>query len=113
MQPTTVCERDMSYGTAELKVPVVVKPQIDSTVATPSPIPVGEHTQTPDIVRRQLEMPAGTSQPGCSQMWLGAEKPPSHKFRPVLSPAMATDPMSIQDANHVEPVSFYPCMKHP
>jgi len=43
-------ERDMRYGTAELMVPAVVKPQIDSTTATPSPITVGEHMQTPEIV---------------------------------------------------------------
>jgi hypothetical protein len=39
-------DRDMRYRTAELKVPVVVKLQIDSTTATPSPITVGEHMQT-------------------------------------------------------------------
>jgi hypothetical protein len=40
-------ERDMRYGTAELKVPAVVKPQIDTTTATSSPITVGEDMQTP------------------------------------------------------------------
>jgi hypothetical protein len=43
-------ERDMRYGTAELKVPAVVKPQIDMTAATPSPITVREHPKTPEIV---------------------------------------------------------------
>ena len=43
-------ERDMRYGTAELKVLAVVKPQIDTTTATPSLITVGEHMQTPEIV---------------------------------------------------------------
>jgi hypothetical protein len=43
-------ERDMRYGTTELNVPAVVKLQIDSTTATPSPITVGEHMQTPEIV---------------------------------------------------------------
>ena len=106
-------ERDMRYGTAELKVPAVVKPQIETTAATPSPITVGEHMQTPEIVRGQSEMPAVTSRPGSSQMRLGSEKPQSHKFISVHSPGMATDSMPIQDANPVEPVSFYPCMKHP
>ena len=105
-------ERDMRYGTAELKVPAVVKPQIETTAATPSPITVGDHMQTPEIVRGQSEMPAETSRPGCSQMRLGSEKPQSHKCRSVLSPGMATDSMPIQDANPVEPASFYPCMKH-
>jgi len=106
-------ERDMRYGTAELKVPAVVKPQIETTAATPSPITVGEHMQTPEIVRGKSEMPAVTSRPGCSQMRLGSEKPQLHKFIFVLSPGMATDSMPIQDAIPVEPVSFYPCMKHP
>jgi len=46
-------------------------------------------------------------------MRLGSEKPQSHKFIAVLSPGMATDFIPIQDANPVEPVSFYSCMKHP
>jgi hypothetical protein len=58
-------------------------------------------------------MPAATSRPGSSQMRLDSEKPQSHQFIPVLSPGMATDSMRIQDANPVEPESFYPCMKHP
>jgi len=106
-------ERDMSYGTAELKVPAVVKPQIDSTTATPSPITVGEHMQTPEIVQGQLEMPAVISRPGSSQMRLGSEKPQSHQFIVVVAPGMATDSIPLQDANPVEHVSFYPCMKHP
>jgi len=63
-------ERDMRYGTAELMVPAVVKPQIDSTTATPSPISIGEHMQTPEIVRGRSAMPAVTSRPGSSQMRL-------------------------------------------
>jgi hypothetical protein len=106
------CERDMRYGTAELMVPAVVKPQIDSTTATPSPITVGEHMQTPVIVQGQSEMPAVTSRPGSSQMRLGSEKPQWHKFIPVLLPGMATESISIRDVNPVEHVSFYPCMKH-
>jgi hypothetical protein len=58
-------------------------------------------------------MLAVTSRPESSQMKLGSEKPQSHKIIPVLSPATATDWMLIQDAKPVEPVSFYPCMKHP
>jgi hypothetical protein len=54
-------ERDMRYGTGKLKVPAVGKPQIDTTAATPSLITVGEHMQTPEIVRGQSEMPAVTS----------------------------------------------------
>jgi len=106
-------KRDMWYGTTELNVPAVVKPQIDTTAATPSPISVREHMQTPEIVWGQSEMPVVTSRPGNSQMRLGSEKPQSHKFILVLSPGMATYFMPIQDSKPIEPVSFYPCMKHP
>jgi len=106
-------ERYMRYGTAELKIAAVVKPQIETTAATPSPITIGEHMQTPEIVRGQSEMPALSSRPGSSQMRLGSEKPQSHKFIFILSPGMATDSMPSQDAHPVETVSFYPLMKHP
>jgi len=101
-------ERDMKYGTAELMVPAVDKPQIDTTAANPSPITVGEHMQTLQIVRGQSEILAVTSWPGYSQMRLGLEKSELHKFIPVLSPGMATDSMPIQGAKSVEPVSFDP-----
>jgi hypothetical protein len=107
------CEGDVKYGTAELKVPVVVKPQIDMTGAIPSSITVAEHVQTPEIVRGQSEMPAVTSRPECSQQRMGLKQPQFHKSIPVLSPGTATDSMLRQDANRVEPVIFYPCMKNP
>jgi hypothetical protein len=47
----------MKYGTAELMVLAVVKPQMETTAATPSPITVGEHMQTPEIVSGKSEMP--------------------------------------------------------
>jgi hypothetical protein len=54
-----------------LKVLAVVTPQIDTTAAAPSLTTAGEHLQTLDIVRGQLEMLVVTSQPGSSQMRLG------------------------------------------
>ena len=107
------CERDMKFGTAELMVPAVVKPQIDSTAARTPLMRFGQHMQTLDIVRGQWQMPAVTSQPGSSQMRLGSEKPQLHIFLPVLSPKMAPDSALIQDVMPVQPVSVYPCMKHP
>jgi len=67
-------ERDKKYETAELKVPAVVKPQIDTTAATPSLTTFRDYMQTLDIVRGQSPMPAVTFQQGSSQMWLGSEK---------------------------------------
>jgi len=103
----------MKYRTAELKVPAVVTPQIDMTAAAASLTTAGKHMQTLDIVRGQLEMPAVTFQPASSQMRLGSEEPQSNKFGPVLSPDATIDSTPIQDAKPVEPVSIYPCMKHP
>jgi len=103
----------VKYGTAKLKVPAVVTPQIDMTAESASPTTAGEHMQTLDIIQGQLEMPAVTSQPGSSQMRLGSEKPHSNKFIPVLLPDASTDSTPMQDAKLVEPVSFYPCIKHP
>jgi len=58
-------------------------------------------------------MPAVNSLPGSSQMRLGSEKPQSHKVIPGHSSGIATNYMPIQDADPVEPISFYPAMKHP
>jgi hypothetical protein len=58
-------------------------------------------------------MPAVTSRPGCGQMMLGSEKLQLHKVIPVFMPGLVTDSMPIRDVNPVEPISVYPCMKHP
>jgi len=98
----------MNYGIAELKVPAVVKLQIDMTAAAPSPTTFGELMQTLDIVGGQSQMPAVTSRPGTSQMRLGLEKPQSHNFIPVLLHDLLPNLTQIQNAKTIEPVSFYP-----
>jgi hypothetical protein len=40
----------MRYGNSQLKVLAVVKPQIEKTAATTTPITVREHMQTPEII---------------------------------------------------------------
>jgi hypothetical protein len=91
------CEREMKYATAKLKVPAVVKPQIDMTAGTASSTTAGKHLHTLDIVRGQSEMRAVTAQPGCSQMRPGSEKPQSNTFILVLSPDPASDLIPIQN----------------
>jgi hypothetical protein len=105
-------ERDMKYGTSKLKVLAVVKPQIDTTAATPWQTAVGEHMPRLDIIEGHSEMPAVTSRPGSGQMRLCSEKSQSHQLILVLSPDVATNSMPIQDAKPIEPLSLYPCMKH-
>jgi len=51
----------MKYGTTALKVLAVVKPQTDTTAATPSPTTFGELMQVLDIFHRQSQMPQETS----------------------------------------------------
>jgi len=55
------CDTDIKYGTTELRVPAVVKPQTDMSVATPSPTAYGELIQVLDIVPRQAQMPQAMS----------------------------------------------------
>jgi len=53
----------------------VVKPQTETTAATPSPITLGELMQVLDIGRGQSQVPQVTSWQGSSQTRLGSEKP--------------------------------------
>ena len=59
-------ETDKTYGTAELKVQVVVKLQTDMTAATPLPTTSLELIQSLEIVPGQYEMPQVASRPGCT-----------------------------------------------
>jgi len=106
-------ESDMKYGTGELMVLVVVRPQIDSTAATTPQATFGEHMQILGIVRGQWRMLAVTSRPGRSQIRLGSEKPQWYKFLHVLSHDAVPDSALIRDSNPGDPVSVYPCIKHP
>jgi len=102
--------RDMKYGTTELKITAVRKPQTDSTAATPSPTTFGEFMQALDIVPGQSQMPQVTSQQGTSQMRLGSEKPQADNHIVPTMPATVSDPSPIEIAKPVQPVSFYPCI---
>jgi len=42
--------RELKYGTGELVVPVVGKPQLNNVVATPSPARMGEHIMSYDTI---------------------------------------------------------------
>jgi hypothetical protein len=96
-----------------LKVLAVDNRQIDLIAATPSPTTFGENMQTLEIVSGQLQMPVVTSRPGISHMRLGSDKPQLHHFIPLFSPIAEPDSTPILDTNPVEPISFYPCIKHP
>jgi len=65
-------QSDMNYRMAELMVAAVVKPQTQSTAATPSPTTFEELMQTLDTIPGLLQMPHGTSRQGSGQMRLGS-----------------------------------------
>jgi hypothetical protein len=54
-------EGDKKYGTAELKVPVVVQPQTDDATSAPPPTTFVELIERHDIVPGMSQMPQGTS----------------------------------------------------
>jgi len=103
-------ERDMKYGTTELMIPAVGKPQEDLTAATPSPTTFGELMQALDIVPGQSQMPQVMSRQVHRQMRLGSEKPQADNC--IVPPMLAAVPDSspIEIAKPVQPVSFYPCI---
>ena len=57
-------ERDQKYGTSELRVPVVVQPQMDDDAVAPAPTTFGELIEGLDIVPGILQLRQGTSHPG-------------------------------------------------
>jgi len=103
-------ERDKKYGTAELRVPVVVQPQTDDDPSAPPPTTFGELMERLDIVPGISQMPQGTSRPGSSHIRLGSVKPQSNTTISGLEPAAEPDTLPLLKAKPVEPVSFYPCL---
>jgi len=105
-------ERVLNDGTTELKVPAVVKPQTDTTAATPSPTTFGELMQVLDIVPGQSQMPQVTSLQGSSQMRLGSEIPQADNHIVALMPDTVPDSSQMEIATPVPPVSFQPSIEH-
>jgi len=100
------CEEDKIYGTAELMVPAVVKPQTDKVAAAPAPPTFGDDMENLDIITRKSEIPQGTSQPGGSYIFSRSRDPQSHKHRPSLPADNAPNSSPINQANPVWPTNF-------
>jgi hypothetical protein len=103
-------ERDKKYGTAELRVPVVVQPQTDDGASAPPPTTFGERIERLDIVPGISQMPQGTSRPENSHIRLGSVKPQSNTSISGLEPAVEPDTSPLLKAKPVEASSFYPCI---
>jgi len=65
----------MKYCTSELKVPAVVKQQMDYNVAAPAATILGDLIECLDVVPGVLQLLQGTFQPGSSHIRLGSGKP--------------------------------------
>jgi len=102
-------ERESNYGTAELKIPGVVKPHWNKLTAAPAPTTYAELMVTLDIIPIISQMPQGTSRPRSNQMRLGSGKPQSPKHIPSLPPDMERNSSVIQKMKPLEPVTLYPC----
>jgi len=98
----------MKYGMTELNVPAVVKPQTDTTAATPSPTTLGELMQVLDIVPGQSQMLQVTSCQGSSPMMLGSEKPQADNDIVSLMPDAVPDSSEREIATPVQPLSICP-----
>jgi hypothetical protein len=106
-------ERDKRYGTAELRVPVLVQPQKDDGTVAPPPTTFGQLMERLDIFPGISEMPQGTSRPASSLIGLGSVKPQSNTSISGLEPAIEPDTSPLLKANPVEPVRFFPCIEPP
>jgi hypothetical protein len=103
-------ERDKKYGTAKLRVPVVVQPQTDDDASAPPPPTFGERMERLDMVPGISQMPQGTSRPGSSHIRLGSVKPQLNTSISGLVHTVEPDTSPLLKAKPVEPVSFYPCI---
>jgi hypothetical protein len=103
-------EQDKKYGTAKLRVPVVVQPQTDDDASAPPPTTFGELMERLDIVPGISQMLQGTSRPGSSHIRLGSVKPHSNTSISRLEPATEPDTLPFLNAKPVEPVTFYPSL---
>jgi hypothetical protein len=103
-------ERDMKYGTTELKVPAVGKHHADSTAATPSRTTIGELLKALDIVPGQSQIPLVTSGQGTSPMRHGSEKPQAANDTVPPKPTAVSDSSPIEIAKSVQPISCDPCI---
>jgi hypothetical protein len=101
-------ERDTKYGTTELMILAVGKPQEDSAAATPSPTTFRELMQAVDTVPGQSQMPHVTSRQGSNQMMLGSEKPQADNDIVQPIPAAVPDSSPLQIVTPVLPTRFYP-----
>jgi hypothetical protein len=103
-------EGDKKYGTADLSVPVIVKPQTDDDASAPPPLTFGELMEMVDIAPGISPMPQGTPRPGSSHLRLGSVNPQSKTTISGDEPAVEPNTSLLLRLKPVEPGRFYPCI---
>jgi len=98
-------EGDKMYGSSELKVPAVIKSQMDHVAAAHPLTTFGERLETLDIVPRISRMPQCSARPGSSHMRVSSGKPRSPERVTSLPPGAMSDSSLITYATPVQPVS--------
>ena len=106
-------KRDKKHGMPELKVPAVIKSQMDNVAVAPPPTTVGELLETLEIVPGISRMLQCTPRPGSSHMRVGSGKPKSPERISSLLPGAESDSLLITYATLVQPVSAYHCILPP
>jgi hypothetical protein len=106
-------EWDLKYGTTELNVPVVGKPQTVCTAATPSPTIFAQLMHALDMVPGQSQMLQVTSRQGSSEMRLISEKLQANNYIEPLMPIAVPNSSQIDILKPGQQVSFYHCISRP
>jgi len=103
-------ERDIMYGTSELRVQSVNQPQMNHDAAAPPPTTCGKLKASLDIVLGISHRLQGTSRPGSSHIRLGSVKPQSKLGIGSGDPAAEPDLSMLLKAEPVQPICVYPCI---
>jgi len=103
-------ERNLKYGTLNLRVPAIVQLQTDDDAAAPSSKIFRELMESLMSVPGISQMLQGTSRPGSSHIRRGLVMPPSNMSISGLEPAAERNASPLLKAKPVEPGSFYPCI---
>ena len=103
-------EGGKKYGTSDLRVAVVVKPQLDDDAAAPALTTFQVPMECLENVSRILWMPQATSWKVNSHVPLGSGKPQSNTSISGLAPAAELNSSLILNAQPVELISFHHCI---
>jgi len=102
-------QTDLKYGTAEMKIPAVVKPEQDELTATPAPTTFGELMETLHIVPEYRKWHQGlfTKKLSFEKKRLGSGKPQSRIHIVYLPPNTELNSLPKKSSRSVESMRNY------